>query len=429
MREDLVTNESLSPQEQKEQRERTLKLITILFMGSILMLFAGLISAVVVSKMDGFWVNLKLPSAFYWSTATIMVSSLTYILAKRFAMKNNQGGLKAMLSLTILLGFGFMFMQFKGWVQLVESGNMVTGGVYFDKGAYGDRFIIMKDEKEIHFDGARYTLDGDALSDEDVEELKAFIYPVCLDDRKFINHPYELENYGAPYSIGLVSKTSLKAVGLQFKEGKLYNNEIEVPLTDRSTLFAFAFGINNETAFFGLRGEYGEDFTVSLNGEVLDFIDRKLYFPSFELSTEQIGEIETKHFEGGKEYVIKGGKIYHEGAEADVNDFHFVDNHSQNDYYVLDGVWYQVGDEISAGQYNKFYEASNTASSFIYVLSAMHGLHILFGFGLLLVLLVRSLKGYYNSEHYVGLTVGGYFWHFLGILWVGLLIFWMSITI
>ncbi|CAG5077829.1 cytochrome c oxidase subunit 3 [Parvicella tangerina] len=429
MTEETVNEQGYTPSEVQERRERTYKLITVLFMAAILMLFAGLISAVVVSKMDGFWVNLKLPSAFYWSTLTIAISSLTFILGKRFAIKNNQGGLKAMISLTLLLGFAFMFFQFQGWKQLVDSGNMVHGGIYFDKGAYGDRFVVLKDGVPIHFDGERYVLEGDTLTGSDVNSIKDFVYPICKEDRKFINHPYEFSNYGSPYSIGLVAKTSLKPSELDLQDGKLMKNGQELPLTDRSTLFAFAFGIKNETAFFGMKGEYGTDFSISLNGEVLDFIDRRLYFPSSEIGKEKINAIETKHFEGGKEYVIKGGKVYSEGEEVTVNDFHFEDLKTGTDYYILDGVWYLIGEEISAGQYNKFYQASNTASSYVYVLSAMHGLHILFGFGLLVVLLVRSFKGYYNSEHYVGLTVGGYFWHFLGVLWLGLFVFWMSITI
>lgn len=429
MAEDLLNEQGFTPEEEKGRREKTYKLITILFMAAILMLFAGLISAVVVSRMDGFWVNLKLPKAFIISTITILVSSLTFILAKRFAIKNNQGGLKAMVSLTLILGIGFMYFQFQGWKQLVESGNMVTGGIYFNKGAYGDRFVIMQDGAEIHFDGQNYILSGDTLSKEEVNQLKEFVYPICLDDRKFINHPYEIANYGSPFSIGLKSKTSLKPIPLVLDSGKLKNQGVEIALTDRSTLFAFAFGIKNETAFFGMKGIYGEDFTVSLNGEVLDFIDRKLYFPSVKLDDEQIGKIDVKYFAGGKEYVIKNGKVYSEGEEVEVNDFHFVNSKSGEDFYILDGVWYLMGEEISAGQYNQFYQANNTASSYIYVLSAMHALHILFGFGLLVVLLLRSFKGYYNSEHYVGLTVGGYFWHFLGILWIGLFLFWMFITI
>lgn len=429
MEETTQSSETRTPEEKKIQRERTLKLITILFMAAILMLFAGLISAVVVTKMDGFWVNLKLPSAFFWSTLTILISSFTYILAKRSARSNNQGGLKLFLSLTLVLGLGFMYLQFVGWKQLVDSGNMVTGGIYFDKGAYGDRFVILEGDKEIHFDGNVYTIEGDTLSAEQENDLIKFIYPICREDRKFIDHAYDFNSYGAPYSIGIKSKTDLKSTPLTLSDGKLYQNGVELAMTEKSTLFAFAFGVKNETAFFGMKGEYGKDFSVSLNGQVLTFIDRKLYFPSPELGEDEKTAIETKHYEGGKEYVIKEGKVYSEGNEVNVNDFHFVDSHSGADYYIMNGSWFLVGEEINAGQYNKFFDASNTASSFVYVLSALHGMHILFGYGLLVVLLFRSTRGYYNSESYTGLTVGGYFWHFLGILWIGLFLFWMSITI
>src|SRR5690606_8930915 len=113
---------------------------TILFMGAILMMFVAFISAIVVSKMDGFWVNLKLPSPFYWSTVIILLSSITYIITLKFAKKNNQTALKSFLGITFLLGIGFIYFQIQGWKQMVASGNFFTGGIYFEKGAYGDKF-------------------------------------------------------------------------------------------------------------------------------------------------------------------------------------------------------------------------------------------------------------------------------------------------
>lgn len=421
--------ETRSPEELKAQKERSYKLITFFSIGGILMMFIGWISAVVVSKMDGFWLNLILPSAFYTSTIVIILSSITFFLARRFAINNNQTGLKSMLVLTFLLGVAFVYFQFQGWKTMVQSGNYFSGGIYFEKGAYGDRFVVLKEGKEIHFDGNYYSLEGDTLSAEEVNDIKSFVYPICQEDRKFINRPYELTNYGAPYSLGWKGKTALTADELGLKEGKLTHHGAELSLSDRSTLFAFSFGINHDTPFFGVKGIYGKDFTISLNGQVLDFIDRRFYFPSPELTEDDVKGLESTTVQGGVEYVVKDGKVYAEGKEVQVNDFVFKDKSTQRDVYISNGQWYEIGEEISSGQYNKFFQTNNTASSYIYVLSGMHALHILLGFGLLLVLLVRSFKGYYHSEHYTGLTVGGYFWHFLGILWLGLFLFWMGITI
>lgn len=419
-----------TPEELKAQRERSLKLITVLSIVAIVMLFMGLISAVVVSKMDKFWVNLRLPSAFWTSTVLILISSVTLYLAKVFAKQNKKSLVQLSVGLTLLLGVGFVGYQVKGWAQLVASGNYVTGGVFFQKGAYGEKFIVLKDNLPIEFNGINYVHQGDTLNIKEVDALKEFVYPICQNDRKYIPKSFQLKNYGSPYTIAKVNISEIAPKPLELKDGKFLYSGLELQADELTTLFNFAFGIKNETPYFGMRGVYGEDFTISLNGEVLSLIDRKLYFPTSTISDEGKLEIEAKHFEGGKEYVIKDGKVYSEGEQVQPKDFYFTDKITQNNIFINEeGVWYKMGAELSNGQYNEFYQASNVASSFVYALTFMHALHILIGFGLLSVLLVRSFKGYYHSKHVVGLKIGGYFWHFLGILWLVLFTFWYVNTI
>lgn len=418
-----------TPEELKAQRERSLKLITVLSIVAIVMLFMGLISAVVVSKMDKFWVNLRLPSAFWTSTVLILISSVTLYLSKVFAKQNKKKLVQLSVGLTLLLGIGFVGYQVKGWAQLVASGNYVTGGVFFQKGAYGEKFIVLKNNLPIEFNGINYVHQGDTLNTKEVEALKEFVYPICQNDRKYIPKSFQFKNYGSPYTIAKVNISEITPKPLDLIDGKFLYTGVELQADELTTLFNFAFGIKNETPYFGMRGVYGEDFTVSLNGEVLDLVDRKLFFPTIKLSEEKILAIESKHFEGGKEYVIKDGKVYSGGEAVSPKEMYFKDKITQDDIYIEEGNWYRMGAELSNGQYNEFYQASNVASSFVYALTFMHALHILIGFGLLSVLLVRSFKGYYHSEHVVGLKIGGYFWHFLGILWLVLFTFWYVNTI
>jgi heme/copper-type cytochrome/quinol oxidase subunit 3 len=350
-------------------------------------------------------------------------------LSKFFAKQNNGSLVKAMLVSTMLLGVGFIYFQFQGWSQLVASGNMVTGGVFFQKGAYGEKFIVLKDGLPIEYNGNNYIYQGDTLNKQEETLLKEFLFPICKTDRKFIKHEYEMKNYNSPYTIGVVSATSLTPEPLVLENGNFSLNGVALALNDLSTLFNFAFGVNNETPYFGMKGVYGEDFTISLNGEVLDLVDRKLFFPSYNMNEEAIAKIEAKHFEGGQEYTISKGKIYVAGEEVHPEELYFVDKLTQKSIYIENGNWHLMGDELTDLQYNEFYQANNTASSYVYVLSFMHALHILIGFGLLMTLTIRSFKGYYHSEHVVGLKVGGYFWHFLGILWLVIFAFWYLNTI
>jgi cytochrome c oxidase subunit 3 len=59
-----------------KQREKVYIAIVIIGLIASLMLFAGLSSAVLVRKMDKFWVNINLPFAFKISTILILISSI-----------------------------------------------------------------------------------------------------------------------------------------------------------------------------------------------------------------------------------------------------------------------------------------------------------------------------------------------------------------
>lgn len=66
---------------------------------------------------------------------------------------------------------------------------------------------------------------------------------------------------------------------------------------------------------------------------------------------------------------------------------------------------------------------SNIAGSILYVITAMHFLHIIGGLSALTVTSVKALRQKYSSENYLGLSLTAIFWHFLGALWVILFLF------
>ena len=49
-----------------------------------------------------------------------------------------------------------------------------------------------------------------------------------------------------------------------------------------------------------LKGKYGEDFSISLNGEDLEYSKKRLYFPEKPLTTEEREAINTKVYQGVK---------------------------------------------------------------------------------------------------------------------------------
>ncbi len=70
-------------------KNRSLKQLLWVGMGAIAMFFAGLTSAYIVRKAEGNWVEFILPEWFWYSTITIVLSSVVLILAKPFPFYTN----------------------------------------------------------------------------------------------------------------------------------------------------------------------------------------------------------------------------------------------------------------------------------------------------------------------------------------------------
>ena len=66
---------------------------------------------------------------------------------------------------------------------------------------------------------------------------------------------------------------------------------------------------------------------------------------------------------------------------------------------------------------------SNSSSSFIYVLSGFHGLHIVSGVIFLLIVLVAAFKYKVHSKSMLKMEMCSTYWHFLGGLWLYLFVF------
>lgn len=111
-----------------EKQQRAKKMMLWFGIISLVMGFAGWTSAYIVSSKRKDWVaNIELPQAFWWSMGVIVLSSLTYVLA-RIALKSGKLTLSSRWALiTLLLGISFVFIQFNGFSQMVTAGYYFTG--------------------------------------------------------------------------------------------------------------------------------------------------------------------------------------------------------------------------------------------------------------------------------------------------------------
>ena len=119
-------NDSLK-NEYKQAKRKSAKPMLWVSMISMTMMFAGLTSAYVVSRKRYDWVSFDLPNAFYTSTVLIVLSSITFILARWFVKKNDRTLTSVFLITTLMLGLGFMYYQFLGFSELMETGLYFTG--------------------------------------------------------------------------------------------------------------------------------------------------------------------------------------------------------------------------------------------------------------------------------------------------------------
>jgi len=83
----------------------------------------------------------------------------------------------------------------------------------------------------------------------------------------------------------------------------------------------------------------------------------------------------------------------------------------------LTGQW-MAWRELAAGG---FYVGSSPSSSFVYLLTGMHGVHLFGGVVALLAAGVASVLGRRADSQSIAVDVTGWYWHFMAALWIYIL--------
>jgi cytochrome c oxidase subunit 3 len=62
-----------------------------------------------------------------------------------------------------------------------------------------------------------------------------------------------------------------------------------------------------------------------------------------------------------------------------------------------------------------------------FMLTGFHGFHVTLGTIMLMVILMRSMKGHFSSEHHFGFEGVAWYWHFVDVVWLLLfvLVYWL----
>jgi cytochrome c oxidase subunit III len=101
---------------------------------SITVLFLVLTTAYIVNRANTH--PIMMPRVLWLSTGLILASSLTMEMARRSLKRRREGSYKIWLTVTMVLGLGFLTAQLTAWQQLVAS------GFYFNQNFYNGKTIV-----------------------------------------------------------------------------------------------------------------------------------------------------------------------------------------------------------------------------------------------------------------------------------------------
>ena len=109
-----------------------------------------------------------------------------------------------------------------------------------------------------------------------------------------------------------------------------------------------------------------------------------------------------------------------------------LNNRTQTSSYLLLTFLLGVGfigsqligfEQIISLGYNFTGPTSNITMSYIYIIAAVHILHVVVGLICLIVVIYNHFKQKYNAENMLGFELASNFWHFVDILWLYLFLF------
>ncbi|MEX1001472.1 MAG: cytochrome c oxidase subunit 3 [Crocinitomicaceae bacterium] len=275
-----MSNTDLSPEVNIKVKKNLLRL----FIFAVIMIFAGLTSAYIVSQGGNFWVHIKMPAGFQWSSVLIVLSSLFLFVAVYAVKRSKQQLLKAALGVAVVCGILFGYFQFKAFSQLFESGNTLTGSIMVTNGRYGNYFTLTYAGKQISFKDGTYYWKGEPLSEDIHQKMRDFGKELERGGRSRKNQ-FDFNNYGEGFMLVYENHP------VTYSNGKLFvDNQ---PFDAEKLRQAYEFGENlaNDRGDFIMQGEYGEDFWIYYNGQKLEYENRQFYIKGKEISPKMENDI------------------------------------------------------------------------------------------------------------------------------------------
>src|SRR6187455_2905909 len=112
---------------QQKQKIHPHKFTLWVAIGSIIMMFAGLTSAYIVKSNQPKWLTFEMPPVFWYSTAILLLSSLTMQMALKEFKDRRIKKFRSLVNVTLGLGILFIVMQWLGFSQIWNTGVTLSG--------------------------------------------------------------------------------------------------------------------------------------------------------------------------------------------------------------------------------------------------------------------------------------------------------------
>jgi cytochrome c oxidase subunit III len=109
-----------------EVKIRTKKMMMWFIIFAVVMLFAGITSALIVLWGKLYWLHVSAPSMMWTANLLIIISSFTLFMSLRAVRTGNQRAALWLVLVTFALGMGFVWAQVRGWNDLTGMGMGYT---------------------------------------------------------------------------------------------------------------------------------------------------------------------------------------------------------------------------------------------------------------------------------------------------------------
>ena len=86
-------------------------------------------------------------------------------------------------------------------------------------------------------------------------------------------------------------------------------------------------------------------------------------------------------------------------------------------------LFFQVEEYLHAYQDLGLTLGSGIYGATFFMLTGFHGMHVTLGAIMLLVILIRCIRGHFQPDHHFAFEAVAWYWHFVDVVWLGLFIF------